>query len=51
MKKTHRKLHHLFWYLGTPLLLLFLIFVMPDAEDKGASINKVPQASKIAVLP
>ncbi len=51
MRKGHRRVHHLFWYLALPTLLLFLLASLPSKIDKPAVETNLPAASSTAVIP
>ncbi len=50
MRKGHRSVHHLFWYLATPILILFLIASLPSETDKSAVETALPAQSARAEI-
>ncbi|WP_424947526.1 hypothetical protein [Candidatus Spongiihabitans sp.] len=60
MRKGHRSVHHLFWYLAAPILILFLIASLPSetppvetalpAQSARAEITTEVKSS-IAIIP
>ncbi|WP_423908112.1 hypothetical protein [Candidatus Spongiihabitans sp.] len=51
MRKGHRKVHRLFWYLAVPILILFLLASLPSETDKPALQTALPVPSSIAIIP
>ena len=49
MRKGHRSVHHLFWYLAAPILILFLIASLPSETPPVETA--LPAKSSIAIIP
>ena len=47
MKKGHRRVHHLFWYLAVPILIAFLLG-LPVKTDESVGESAKPSPSGLS---